>query len=540
MGNCKKAIAPLLILLLILFMLIVAVAPVTSQSQPTKVNAISAGFMHSAAVSDDGTVWTWGDNRWGQLGDGTNTARLSPVQVPISNVKTISAGFDITVALKNDGTVWAWGDNHYGQLSDGTNINRNTPAQVKGLEGVKAIAVGAGHVLALKDDGTVWAWGRGFRGELGIDSVNPTREERDIYNLNTPTMAPITNVQAIDCGRFFSVALKNDGTVWAWGEGSDAEIGDGERVNRYTPVQVPITDVKAISCGGSDTLALKNDGTIWGWGNNYGYCLGNLTIDEYQTTPIKARGISDAVAISAGDEHSLALKSDGTVWAWGFNQNGRLGYGRDSGQDMISPVEVKDLSNITSIRAGWGHSLALKNDGTVWAWGRNMEGQLGDGEVLTMNGTIGEPVPVQAYVGTQTGPVHVHDSTPVLPSPEQSETYADPTAAPINASAKITEKWSLQNVGRLDYLGTGDDGLLYAFSDNTITCMGQDGVPRWNITIPDKWRICNDWGRTISLEMNGGMDLWCFRNQFTLPMAELYTFMRHLTLQFSISRVRVT
>lgn len=505
MGNCKRAIAPLLILV----MLSIASVPCNTQVQATNVIAISAGTFHSAAVCDDGTVWTWGDNRWGQLGDGTNVTRLSPVQVPISDVKAISAGFDSTVALKNDGTAWAWGDNHYGQLGDGTNKNSYVPIQVKGLSHVKAIAAGGGHVLALKEDGTVWAWGRGFRGQLGIDGVNPTRDNNDTYSLYTPTQVPISNVIAISAGAFHTAALKADGSVWSWGEGSDGVIGNGDIGDQYTPVQVSISDVKGITCGHSNTLALKNDGTIWGWGLNLNYCLGNVTIDMRQTTPVKARGISDAVAIAAGDMHTLALKGDGTVWAWGYNQNGRLGYGRDHGPNKMEPVQVKGLTDIIMISAGSEHSLALRNDGTVWAWGRNMEGQLGDGEMLADldSGVIGEPEPVQVYVGTQTGPAHVHASTLVSPSPASSEPYANVAIAPINASAKVTEKWSLQNLGRLDYLSPGDDGLLYAFSDNTITCLGQDGVPRWNITIPDKWRICRDWGRTIFLEMNSGMGL---------------------------------
>lgn len=318
---------------------------------------------------------------------------------------------------------------------------------------------------------------------------------------------PISNVIAISAGSFHSAALKADGTLWEWGEGVEGQLGNGKLENQYSPVQVPIADVKAITSGHSVTLALKNDGTLWSWGHNSDYCLGNVTTDERQATPIKANGISDMIAISA-DGPTLVLKSDGTVWHWG--------------REGMYPVMMKNLSGITAISAGGQHSLALKNDGTVWAWGSDDSGQLGDGGKLAvvvgpdgvirdLNGTIRHPSsiiedgPVQAYIGTQTGPAHVNSTSAIRPTPEPYEFPVDAAIAPINASAKVMEKWKLQNNGRIDYLGAGDDGLLYAFSNNNITSLSPDGVPRWNVTIPAKWRICSDWNRIMSLDMNTGM-----------------------------------
>ncbi len=199
-------------------------------NQPT-VKAIAAGAYHTVALKNDGTVWAWGWNDCGQLGDGTTTNRTIPVQVKgISDVVAIAAGMYHTVALKNDGTVWAWGVNEYGKLGDGTTNNSFTPVQVNGISNVKAIAAGAYHTVALKNDGTVWTWGYNHYGELGngttVDSSTPVQ------------VKGISDVKAIAAGACHTVALKNDGTVWAWGCNYDGELGNGTAVDSSTPVQV--------------------------------------------------------------------------------------------------------------------------------------------------------------------------------------------------------------------------------------------------------------------------------------------------------------
>jgi LPXTG-motif cell wall-anchored protein len=351
----------------------------------TSVTAIAAGRFHSLALKQDGTVWAWGSNVAGELGDGTATDRQTPVQVQgLSGVTAIAAGAAHSLALKRDGTVWAWGA-AVGTLQppDLPLTPHPTPVQVRGLSGVTAIAAGGSHDLALKGGGTVWAWGSGWLGDgTTADSVTPVQ------------VRGLSSVTAIAAGGPHSLALKQDGTVWAWGANGNAALGDGTFTDRPTPVPVRgLSGVMAIAAG-SHSLTLKRDGRVWAWGANGALYvqLGPGTLTD-RPTPALLSGLMDVTAIAAGGLHSLALKRDGTVWAWAFNIEGQLGDGTLAPRE--TPVPVRGLSGVTAIAAGGNHSLALKRDGSVWAWGANRAGELGDG-TLTDRLT---PVPTSGRIG---------------------------------------------------------------------------------------------------------------------------------------------
>ena len=340
---------------------IVHLTPV-QMNEITEVAAISAGggFGHSLALKLDGTVWAWGLNDQGQLGDGTILNRKTPIQVNgLSDIIAISAGVKHSLALKSGGTVWGWGYNVSGQLGDGTYEQRKTPVQVINLSDVVAISAGFYHSLALKSDGTVWAWGHNGYGQLG--NGNST-------SMSTPTqVSTISGITAISCGGYYSLALKSDGTVWAWGWNNYGQLGDGTDEERRTPVQVSnIGDVIDIEGGGYHSLALKSDGTVWAWGNNSDGQLGNNTTSD-SSTPIQVNNLSDISVISGGGYHSLALKLDGTVWAWGDNGNYQLG----NGSTTVSyiPIQIISLENINAISGGGYHSLALNSENKVLVWG---------------------------------------------------------------------------------------------------------------------------------------------------------------------------
>lgn len=333
---------------------------------------ISSGYNHTVVLKKDGTVWSWGSNLFGTLGDGTEEDSKTPVQVKgLNNVKSISVGGDHSIVLKNDGTVWSWGYNYFGELGDGTNENRNVPVQVKGINNVKSIFTSDTHSLALKEDGTVWSWGNNYDGQLG-DGTNE--------NKNIPVqVVGLNNVIAISAGSAHSVALRNDGTVWSWGENFRGALGDGTNENSCVPVQVKgLKNVVSISAGGIYTTVLKEDGTVWFWGNNSGGL-------------VQVEGLTNVISISAGDTHRIALKSDGTVWSWGNNNCGQLGDGTNEGT-YNRPVQVKKLNNVISIGTGNYNSFAIKEDGTVWGWGTNLFGALGDGTTDDSN------IPIQALI----------------------------------------------------------------------------------------------------------------------------------------------
>ncbi|MGE6759660.1 Ig-like domain-containing protein [Corallococcus interemptor] len=342
-------------------------------SSPCAANPVAhlvAGSLHGLALKQDGTVWAWGDNSFGQLGDGTNTQRLTPVQVPgLTGVAALAAGNDHSLAVKQDGSVWAWGNNASGQLGDGTTTQRLTPVQVPNLTGVAALAGGNSYSLALKQDGTVWAWGVNSQGRLG-DGTHTTRL--------TPVQVPgLTGVAVLSVGTSHSIAVKHDGTVWAWGWNEYGQLGDGTTTDRPTPVRVPgLTGVAALDCGSTYALALKQDGTIWAWGLNNTGQLGDGTTTN-RLTPVRVPGLTGVAALASGGSHSLALKQDGTAWAWGTNSRGQLGDGTRT--TRVKPGQVPGLTGVAALAGGNSYSLALKQDGTVWAWGINDKGQLGDG-----------------------------------------------------------------------------------------------------------------------------------------------------------------
>jgi alpha-tubulin suppressor-like RCC1 family protein len=341
------------------------------------IESIAGGGDHSLALKNDGTVWAWGYNFSGQLGNGTNTDSKTPVTVnSLTNVIAIASEGNTSLALKNDGTVWAWGNNSSGQLGNGTTISSNIPVQVSNLTNIILIASGASHSLALKSDGTVWVWGSNSNGQLGNGTTTSSSIPVQVNNL--------THVIAIASGGATSLALKNDGTVWAWGNNGYGQLGNCTYTGSTTPVQTSnLTNVIAIASGENHGLALKSDGTIWSWGWNVSGQLGNGT-NTTSNFPVQVSNITNVIAINAGSSHNLALKNDGTVWGWGHNGYGQLGNGTTTSSSI--PVQVSNLNNIITISAGRCHSLALKSDGTCWAWGDNGAGQFGNG--TTTNSSI--------------------------------------------------------------------------------------------------------------------------------------------------------
>jgi uncharacterized repeat protein (TIGR01451 family) len=312
--------------------------------------ALSAGAFHSLALKSDGTVWAWGFNG-GRLGNGTGVESHVPVMASgLGGVVAIAAGDIHSLALKSDGTVWAWGSN----LGDGTNGSSTVPVQVSALSGVAAIAAGGLHSLAVKSDGTVRAWGANDFGQLGNGTTTSS---------NVPVqVSGLSGVIEVAADDHHSLALKSDGTVWAWGDNSSGALGNGTSIDSPVPVQVsgfgPLNGgATAVAAGTSHSMALKSDGTVWTWGNNGNGQLGIGTSLDHRELPVMVPGLGGVVAIAAGDSHSLAVKSDGTARTWGYNGFGELGNG--STTQSTVPVTVSNLNTALAVAGGGRHSLAL-------------------------------------------------------------------------------------------------------------------------------------------------------------------------------------
>ncbi len=405
---------------------------------------IAAGYNHTIALKNDGTVWAWGWNHQGQLGDGTTTDSAEPVMVKgLNGATALTAGYYHSAALMNDGIVWAWGSNMYGQLGNGTTNNSPVPVKVKNLTGVKVISRGGSHTIALKNDGTVWAWGSNECGQLGDGTTT---------NSLVPVMVEsLTGIVAVTGGAYHTAALKSDGTVWAWGSNRMGQLGDGTTVDSPVPVMVSgLSGITSLASGEHHVAALKSDGTVWSWGANSTGQLGDGTMAN-SALPVRVSGLTGVLEINAGFTYSMALTGEGAVWCWGANTQGQLGNGT-TGNSSVA-VKVPGLSGIISVAGGQNHTIALQSDGSFWQWGLTQPGQQDQesamvtlpqklttvsagGSVEDTGGTVpgnDSNLPVPADPGdddtdTQSGDAEDSDDSPqyeggsnVIPFPEPAE-----------------------------------------------------------------------------------------------------------------------
>ncbi len=304
----------------------------------------------AAHTSTAQSVYAWGFNGSGELGDGTTINRNTPQLVTgLSGVASLAAGNGHSMALLSGGTVRAWGSNVSGQLGNGTIVNSTSPVAVTGLSGVSSIAAGASASFAVRADGTARSWGYNGSGTLG----NGTNVDS-----STPVTVALTGIASMAGGNTHAMALRTDGTVWQWGHGS----------GNPSPIQVPgMTNVRSISGAISYSLASRADGTAWSWYTSM--------------SPVQAAGLTNVVNVAAGGwEHNLAILSDGTVRAWGDNGNGQLGIGTTI--TSATAVVVPGLSGIVDVEAIRASSFALSSTGRLWSWGANQAGQLGLGDNL--------------------------------------------------------------------------------------------------------------------------------------------------------------
>lgn len=330
---------------------------------------VAGGWSHSIGLKTDGSLWSWGWNMDGQLGNGLTLSTNNPVHIGQErDWKMLSAGSAHSLGLKKDGTLWVWGSNTSGQLGIGPRKQSPVPVQVGTGNDWSHVSAGSYHTLAVRKDGTLWAWGRNNEGQLGDGTFSySTRPSRIGSDRDWKTAA---------AGEAHSVALKQDGTLWCWGSNELGQLGDGTQINNSTPQQIkPGTAWACIAAGKRHTLAITQDGALWAWGANLWGQLGDGT-KAFKVFPVRIGGDNLWSYISAGEYHSVGMKTDGGIWSWGWNAFGQLGTG--SLADSFKPVRIGTDTDWTWIAAGLHHTLAVKKNGTMWVWGYNGYGQLGD------------------------------------------------------------------------------------------------------------------------------------------------------------------
>ena len=343
---------------------------------------VSAGTDHALGVKSDGTLWAWGNNASDQVGDGTTQPRYRPVQIGIAtNWKQVAAGSAFSLALNKAGSLYGWGDRTGGKIGDGgaTSGLQPIPIQVDPTHTYKAVAAGRSFGLAIQTDGTLWAWGDNSLGQLGNNGA-PANQAAPVQ-----VDSPNTYI-AVAAGDTHALAIRTNGTLFAWGDNTAGKLGEGTTTQSNVPVPVDAANTyTAIAAGGTHSLGVHADGSLWAWGDNSLGQLGTGGAQSSSSIPVQVGTLTTWKAVAAGTDYSLAIQTDATLWSFGSNGSGQLGDASTATRSSPVAVAVKPggWSQVTAHPSQTAYALGVQADGSLWGWGANGGGQLGDGTLTS-------------------------------------------------------------------------------------------------------------------------------------------------------------
>jgi len=338
----------------------------TNRSSPTQAgsdtdwgysaNKVDGGDGSMMMIKSDGSLWGMGNNNGGMLGLGTTTSiNSNPTQVgALTTWATVNTGAGNGGAIKSDGTLWMWGYNTLGQLGQGDATNRSSPVQVGGQTDWAAIAIGGYHSVGIKTTGKMYSWGFNTKGQLGLGDTTVRSSPVQIGGLTTWSK--------VACGRYATVAIKTDGTAWAWGENNYGMLGDGSNTNRSSPVQIgSLTTWANVACGRWHTALVKTDGTLWGCGHNGSGQLGQGD-STHRSSPVQVGSLTNWSIPTAGTigQTTWVLKTDNTIWGIGNNGSGHLGDGTDANRS--SPVQFGSDAAWYAVGGGSNNVTAVRKE----------------------------------------------------------------------------------------------------------------------------------------------------------------------------------
>jgi alpha-tubulin suppressor-like RCC1 family protein len=323
------------------------------------------------------TTWSWGTNDRGQLADGTTTPRATPGPIADARIRAVAVdgGVYHTCALLVSREIWCAGGNFEGQLGDGTTTDRPRGVIVAPGKKWTSFSAGYSHVCAIDDDRRTWCWGSNFTGELG-----------DGTTTNRSTPAPVAGPAdwtMVSAGVGYTCGIHASGTMSCWGRDDYGQIGDGlpDRDNHLTPTAVARGDNwRSVNAGYNHACGTRDTGALWCWGDNGSGQSGEPRLWK-RSVPTRVGDRSDWLEVSAGGGHTCALRTDRSLWCWGANHSGQLGNGTFSNGDVANPVPAEVVTGGTwrTVSSGGYHSCAIRTDGTLWCWGANQDGAVGDG-----------------------------------------------------------------------------------------------------------------------------------------------------------------